>query len=256
MRTILFATCCLLLAGCLAPSRPVAATYPVRYEGDRGGDLVFVANGSGGTHALSDGLEYVASRTRTPLRVVPVDWSHGEGRVLSDHLNLANQRTYGAYLAQQVQAARQAYPGRRIYLAGHSSGCAVVLSAAESLPPDTLAGVVLLAPSTCAYHDLRPTLRASRGGVDVFFSPLDIWVLGFGIGLLGTTDRDCSLAAGRYGFAPVVHSPADTALYQQRLRQHAWDSSQAWTGHDGGHYGCLYPRFLLGYVWPVFGRPQ
>lgn len=251
MRSVLLTTCCIFLGGCLASSRPPVAPYPVHYAGDAGGDLLFVANGSGGGWALSDGLDYVAGRTGTSVRVVPVDWSHGRGRVLADHLNQANQRQQGQYLAAQVQAALQANPGRKIYLAGHSSGCAVILTAAEALPPGTLAGVVLLAPATCAYHDLRPTLRASRGGIDVYYSTQDDLILGFGVGLLGTTDRDCSYAAGRYGFVPVIQNPGDAALYQQ-LRQHPWDRSVTWTGHQGTHYGCLQPRFLLAYVLPAF----
>ena len=255
MRTVLFTIFCLLVGGCTTPNRPaaapVAAPYPVHRVNEATSDLVFVANGSGGTTALSDGMSYVAGRLGMPLQVVPVDWSHGQGRVLADHLNQANQRDSGQFLAAQVQAAVQAHPGRRIYLAGHSSGCAVILAATDCLPPGTLAGVILLAPSTCAYRDLRPTLRASRGGVDVYYSELDIWVLGVGMSLLGTTEKECNTAAGRYGFVPVVQTAADAALYQQ-LRQHPWDHSLAWTGHDGGHYGCLHVRFLNTCVMPVF----
>ena len=69
-----------------------------------------------------------------------------------------------------MTAYRQAYPGRKVYLVGHSAGCAVVLAAAERLPTDSVDRLILLAPSVCVTYDLRPALRTVRCGIDVFYS--------------------------------------------------------------------------------------
>jgi hypothetical protein len=93
-------------------------------------------------------------------------------------------------------------------------------------------------------------LRTARCGIDSFHSERDRLILGLGMGILGTADRGCRTAAGRYGFTPVLTCPADAALYGG-LRQHAWDPSVAWSGHDGGHYGSIQAGFLRAYVLPL-----
>ena len=133
---------------------------------------------------------------------------------------------------------------------GHSAGCAVVLAAAELLPPQSVDRIILLAPSVCAAYDLRPALRTARDGIDVFHSNEDRLVLGLGVRIVGTTERSSRMAAGQGGFIPVVACPADAALYG-KLRQHPWDPVVEWTGHNGGHFGNNEPGFLRAYVLPL-----
>src|SRR5262249_17972209 len=135
-------------------------------------------------------------------------------------------------------------------LIGHSAGCAVVLAAAEQLPPDTIDRIVLLAASVCANYDLRPALRASTGGIDAFHSDQDRWVLGLGVRVFGTTEAGCNVAAGKDGFPPVITPPADATLYG-RLRQHPWNPVTQWSGHDGSHHGHHEVDFLKAYVLPL-----
>ena len=64
---------------------------------------------------------------------------------------LALTRTFeGLRLAARVTEYRGLFPDRRLYLIGHSTGCAVVLAAAERLPPDGVDRIVLLSPSVSA----------------------------------------------------------------------------------------------------------
>jgi hypothetical protein len=118
------------------------------------------------------------------------------------------------------------------------------------LPPNSIDRIVLLSPSVCTGHDLRPALEASREGIDLFRSDEDRWVLGLGMRIVGTTDGDCREAAGRVGFKPIVHNPTDAALYA-KLRQHSWDPNVKWTGNNCGHFGNLEPEFLRAYVLPL-----
>jgi hypothetical protein len=224
-------------------------TQTTSYTGSSQPGIVFVADGSGNTGTLSYNLSQAVSKTTTPLQVKRFDWSHGDMRVIADHLDQKNHLAQGRRLAGEITDYLRVNPGSKVYLAGHSSGSAVILHAAESLPPDTLEKIILLSPSVCASYDLRPSLLASRSGIDVFHSDEDVFVLGLAIKILGTADGDCRDSSGQHGFKPIVQTPQDAALYQ-KLRQHPWDKSIAWTGNDGSHYGSIRPQFLRAYVVP------
>jgi pimeloyl-ACP methyl ester carboxylesterase len=239
-----------LLAGCCTagprpePYRTASPPAP----GAAG--VAFVADGSGDSRTVSTHLAGLAAAAGVPLQVEAVAWSLGYRRVVADHVSHANHLAQGRLLAGRVAAYRQAYPGRKVYLVGYSAGCAVVLAAAEALPPGSVDRVVLLSPAVCAAYDLRPALCASRSGIDAFHSERDGMVLGLVVWVLGTADRGCRTAAGRYGFSPVIACPTDAALYEG-LRQHAWGPAVAWSGHDGGHYGSIRASFLRAYVLPL-----
>ena len=252
-----------LLAGCCAAGVPPEVSCRSAYPGrpavlaasePAGEGVVFVANGSGDFRSLSLNLSQVVTETATPLQVETVPWSHGRWRLLADHLDHGNHRTQGRQLATQVGSYRQSHPGRRVYLVGHSTGCAVVLAAAEGLPADGIDRVILLAPSVCVSYDLRPALRSARAGIDVFHSSEDIAILGLGMYVVGTAEGGCRSAAGLRGFNPVIACDADAALYK-KLHQHPWSPVVAWSGHDGGHYGSNQPGFLRAYVLPLLRSP-
>jgi pimeloyl-ACP methyl ester carboxylesterase len=190
------------------------------------------------------------AETAAPLQIETCVWSHGYGRYYIDHVDHANHLDHARHLATKVAASRQACPNRRIYLIGHSAGCAVVLAAAEMLPRDSVDRIILLAPSVCAEYDLRRALCAARHGIDVFHSSEDRVILGLAMQIVGTADRCSRTAAGQDGFTPIITCPADAALYG-KLRQHPWDPVVEWTGHHGGHYGSNGQDFLRAYVLPL-----
>jgi pimeloyl-ACP methyl ester carboxylesterase len=209
-----------------------------------------MANGAGDFGTLSQNLAQVVAESSAPLQLETVEWSRGYRRYVADQVDHANHLAQGRQLAFRVAAYHQSYPGRRIYLVGHSAGCAVLLAAAEALPPNGVDRIVLLAPSVCQRYDLRPALRTARDGMDVFHSSQDRWILGLGVKIFGTAERECRTAAGRDGFIPTIDCPGDAALYA-RLRQHPWDPAVEWSGHDGGHFGNNQVKFLRAYVLPL-----
>jgi pimeloyl-ACP methyl ester carboxylesterase len=215
--------------------------------------VVFVADGAGNFLAASASLRQVAARDRLPLDIEAFPWSHGSFRCLADHMDYTHARVEGQCLAAQVVAFRQQCPGAEVYLLGHSAGCAVILAAAESLPPDYIDRVVLLAPSLSVDYDLRPTLRCARDGLDVFYSQKDWVYLALVTGIIGTSDRHWAPAGGRVGFRPHADGPYDSQLFS-RLRQHPWQPSYAADGNRGGHYGSYQPDFLRDYVMPLLHR--
>jgi pimeloyl-ACP methyl ester carboxylesterase len=207
-----------------------------------------VLDGAGNFLGTSAALRQAVGEAKLPLAVQTVLWSHGDGRVFADQIDYDHARDVGCQLAARIRTYREEFPNGKIYLIGHSAGCAVALAAAEALPPRSIERAVLLAPSVSACYDLRPALRSCR--LDVFYSGKDRALLGLGMALLGTADRQRTAAAGRVGFQPIVEGPEDLALYT-RLQQHPWDPVTSWTGNEGGHYASYEVPFLRAYVLPL-----
>ena len=252
MRPVLgFCVVSLFAAGCASVPRQI-----VNRPASPAQAVVFAADGIGNFGATSDSLRQLVGEMGLPLHVEMVEWSHGYGRMLADHVGYSHARAEGRKLAAQILCYQQTQgqgPPLPVYLVAHSGGSAVVLAAAELLPPDSVERIVLLAPSVSAEYDLRPALRSARQGVDVFHSRRDLGYLGLGVATLGTGDRRWSAAAGRVGFRPPASDSGD-ALYL-RLHQYPWDPSVAWTGNDGGHFGTHRDRFLRAYVMPLLLPP-
>ena len=235
-------------AGCAVV--PYATRTSARPPGDSQG-AIFVANGAGGSNATTQALERAVEEEQLPLTVQTLAWSYGYGMFVLDQRDGANAHDAGLELASAVLAYRRQFPGKAVYLLGHSAGCAVILAAAGELPPASVDRIVLLAPSASANHDIRPALRAARLGMHVFYSWRDVAFLGLGTALVGTPDGFGEAAAGRVGFRSRIESPADAAL-AGKLYQYAWDPVVEWTGNRGGHFGTQADKYLRTYVVPLF----
>jgi hypothetical protein len=114
---------------------------------------------------------------------------------------------------------------------------------------------VLLVPALSPTYELTAALRAVRREMVVFWSPLDLFVLGAGTRLFGTIDRVKTIGAGLVGFrVPLVDAanPGPSREYR-RLRQIRWHPRMVASGHFGGHMGPDSPFFLRKYIVPLLG---
>ncbi len=260
MRPTFFRPCLLLVlaalgSGCAGVSSSRYAATP-RPDAQPPQAVVFVIDGVGDFGATSSSLGQAIEEAGLPLHLHTVEWSHGYGRIFADHMDHCHARNEGRKLAEQIacyQRPRADGPPLPIYMIAHSGGSAVALAATEFLPADSVERIVLLAPSVSAEYDLRPALRCTRLGLDVFHSQRDRVMLGFGVGILGTADRRWTAAAGRVGFRPAETGSPDAAL-SLKLRQYPWDPCVAWTGNRGGHEGAHHVRFLRAYVLPLLAE--
>jgi len=210
--------------------------------------LVLLADGIGGLDLCGVSLQVMAGREGAGHRVEVIPWCHGFGRWHRDLTNTANLNAWAARLADQIQLFRADHPATPVYLVGKSGGTGVVVQALERLPVGTVQGAVLLAPALSPGYDLGPALLAVRDQVTVFWSPLDIVLLGAGTLIFGTIDRVHSVAAGLTGFkGPTI----EAATQGGRLCQVRWRCRMAATGYLGGHLGCDSPYFLKKYVIPL-----
>ncbi len=237
-----------MLTGCAAAFPQVIDSKPMRFEAKPA--TVFVADGAGGFQFTSKTLHNVLERDGYPIDVVTFQWSHGNNRIYADQTDYAYARMQGRRLAEIVLAHRVANPNRPTFLAGHSAGSLVVLTAVETLPPGTIEDLILLSPSLSYKYDLREALRRVAHGVHVHYSPHDYIYLGLATRLIGTSDRLRTKSAGRVGFGDRFFA-ADPES-QHKLRQHPWTPKDRALGHNGGHFGTYAPNYLREYIFPLF----
>jgi hypothetical protein len=214
--------------------------------------LVWVVDGAGDLKGCSAALSHANFLGGNPVELSAFAWSHGYRRLLLDQIDTKHAREQGARLAAAIQSRSAREPGRRVVLVAHSAGCAVALAAGDVLPPNALDRMILLAPSVSTGYDLRPSLSATKEGLDVFCSRKDWVALGFVVRVVGTTDTGSGPAAGRFGFRPRGATALDKTA-EAKLHQHFWSADQAWTGHTGGHHGMHSPAFVQAYLFPLFG---
>ena len=177
------------------------------------------------------------------------DWTAPLGPLYNQSAVLRNREVAG-YVAARIRSYQRAYPGRPVFLIGHSGGTAIAVWAAEALPPGSeVDGVILLGSSLSPEYDLSRALARSRGGIVSFHSDLDGGLLGVGTVLFGTMDGVHSVSAGKVGFRPPGGA-AGSGQYA-RLFQIAWQPSMIKDGHGGGHFDYMGPSFISARVGPL-----
>jgi hypothetical protein len=215
--------------------------------------LVLVADGVGGLDLCGIGLRYMLGREGLPYAVEVFPWGHGFGRWFADLTDVANRDHQAQQVAEAVRHFRSAHPGQPVFLVAKSGGTGVVVKALEQLEAESVERVVLLAPALSPGYDLAPALRAVRRELVVFWSPLDLIILGAGTRLFGTIDRVKTVAAGLVGFlTPRPDDPdAERVRRYAKVRQVRWRTEMVSAGYLGGHVGPDHPRFLRKYVVPL-----
>jgi pimeloyl-ACP methyl ester carboxylesterase len=214
--------------------------------------LVLVADGVGGLELCGTALRSVIGSAGVPYAVRVVAWGHGWGRWHADLTNAANRDAQARALAAEVERFRGRHPEAAVFLVGKSGGAGVVVRALEELPAAAVEVAVLLAPALSPRYDLTRALRGVRRELVVFWSPLDVFILGVGTRVFGTIDRVKAVSAGLVGFRPPA-APVDPAWRAEyaKLRQVRWRPAMAATGYLGGHVGPDSPAFLRKYVVPL-----
>jgi len=239
------------------PGAMMAAPCPGPFQHMNGKTVVFVANDAMGSASLYDNLREALNETRTCVIAQNVNWT----RFIEPRKNYSDrdgQRAAAYRLSCTVLAIRKDAPAARIVFMGHGSGTAVVLAAAEMLPPASIDRIYLLASSLSPCYYLKPALCASRCGIDAFYSREDGGLESLEE-TIGSTDGHFGPTAGRVGFA-VPRLPVflgtdkqktlnpDVQLYAN-LRQVRWNMEMTGVG-QGGHTSFLRLRFLRNDIVP------
>lgn len=217
---------------------PLAPSPLSRYDGCT---IVFVVNGAAGSTVISDNLSEAIAEKRAAALLAPVPWTREE-MPLADFVDQEAQLLAAGKLARHIAVLRHEAPNARIILVAHSAGTRVALAAAENCPDRSINRIILLGAAVSCNYDLRGALRASRGGIDSFYSQDDT-ILDVAASTVGTADgRQDVSCAGVVGFRPY-RDPAYCGL-----RQHEW--AQFRPGR-GGHYSWAWPGFMRNVIVPM-----
>jgi pimeloyl-ACP methyl ester carboxylesterase len=229
---------------------------PPAPSGREGAGLVIVLDGVGGLDLLGTSMLYVGPAGGLPYEIRVVPWGHGFGRWFADLTRVKNQQAQALAIAKQVEDYRTQNPGSRVFVVAKSGGAGVAVRLLEDLPDDSVEVTVLVAPALSPGYNLVRALRAVRREIVVFWSPLDMIILGLGTLVFGTIDRVHCPAAGFVGFrVPRTLDDEGRALYS-KLRHVRWHPRMARTLYMGGHVGPDSPFFLRKYVVPLLqGEP-
>ena len=145
---------------------------------DRG--LVLILPGIEGRSFLNVSLMAGLLDAGLPYAMEIVDWTTGCCLLAIYHL-LARERNrrVARQIASRVVEYRRQYPGRPVWLIGHSGGGAMSLLAAEFLPAEqALTGIVLLAPAISSRYSCEAAMQRTERGIWNFYSAGDVWFLG------------------------------------------------------------------------------
>jgi Serine aminopeptidase, S33 len=214
--------------------------------------LVLVADGIGGFDLCGLALRSVMRAEGVPYAVDVFRWGHGLGRWHADLSDQVNRDTKAQLIAETIRRFKTDHPEAPAFLVGKSGGCGVVVKALELLDQQSMECVILLAPAVSPAYDLSRALCAVRREMVVFWSPLDIFILGAGTRIFGTIDRVRSVSSGLVGFRiPGDGSERGGSPGYSKLRQVRWRPEMMATGYFGGHLGPDSPLFLRKYVVPL-----
>jgi pimeloyl-ACP methyl ester carboxylesterase len=206
--------------------------------------VVYLVGGIGGISPLSP-----AARLALPLAGVEHElrdfpWQHGKGMYLRDLQDRAHILAKAAELAKQIRELHEREPDRRVYLIGHSAGTAIIVHAAEMLPPGSVERMILLSSALSPTYDLTGALRGTRGEIVSFYSQCDRLPLDLGTRQFGTADRVYGPAAGLAGFVMPANLDDDAKRCYERLVQVPWTLDRMFAFEGGWHHSTAMPLFL------------
>ncbi len=217
--------------------------------------LVIVLPGIEGSSSLTWNLAQGINDAGVPAAIVIHDWTTGFWPFCLYHLRAQRRnRRQARAVAKVIAAYQDTYPGRPVYLVGHSGGGALAAWILEELAEQrTIAAAVLLGPALAPTYPLATALRRTEQGIWHFFSPLDLLFLAAGTALFGTLDGRHTFSAGQCGFRlPVDHDAEEADLYHTHLHQHCYSFAALWQFHAGGHFGWANRVFVAETLGPLF----
>jgi pimeloyl-ACP methyl ester carboxylesterase len=182
------------------------------------------------------------------------DWTTGVILLFVYHLRAWKRNLRQAEkLARRIVEYRRSFPGRPVWMVGHSGGGAMTVLTVERLPADApVTGAILLEPSISPGYDLSKALARTESGVWNFRSILDVGFEGIATCIGGTTDSRYGPAAGMVGFRlPAGLSDADRRLYETGLHEVPFRPAMIADFHFGGHFGPTNRVFVAERIAPL-----
>ena len=204
---------------------------------------VIVLPGIEGHSLLNRGIAAGLVDAGLPYGVEIYDWTEGP---LWAVYNLRSRKLHArqaAIIRDKILSYRRQYPGRPVYLVGHSGGGALSLLTAESLPEGSgVTGIVLIVPAISPRYPLHAALAKVDRGIWNYRSYGDCVYLGALTTLFGTVDGRHVPAAGAVGFS----KPLDP-----RVHEIPFEISMLRDWNTGGHLTCTNRTFVRKWIAPI-----
>ena len=205
---------------------------------------------SGLNHDIRNGL--VAAGVDQALKIRP--W----GRLLPPPLNMLvtqmdiiGNRIAAAIIANEVVEYRKQYPGRPVYVVGHSGGGGIAVFVAEAMPKDhKIDGLILLSASVSSAYNVTKALSNCEQGIVNFYNRGDGLLLGVATTLFGNVDGIRGPSAGLLSFDEPRESAGkeEKAAYEHLFQVQLTDDMTL--GYTTAHASTTEPGFVSIYVAP------
>jgi pimeloyl-ACP methyl ester carboxylesterase len=216
--------------------------------------LVLVLPGIEGENSLSQSIALGLADGGVHSAVEFHDWTTGISLLFLYHLRGWRRNVAQAErLVDRIVKYRREYPGRSVHVIGYSGGAALAVLTLERLPPATdVTSAVLLHGAVSPGYDLSQALQHAERGIWNFRSLLDVFFVGLGTCLFGTSDGRHTPSAGMIGFRP----PADLSLegrefYDRKLHDVRFCPSMIGSFNLGGHFGPVNRVFVAERIAPL-----
>lgn len=232
--------------GWFCSGRQIRRLEPERL--DRG--LVLVLTGIEGQSFLNVGLLAGLIDGGIQSAVEIIDWTTGYRPLVVYHLRaLSRNRRVAQGLANRIVQYQDRYPGRPVWLVGHSGGAGMALLVAEAMPEDRkLTGIVMLAAATSPQFDPSRAISQVQTKVWNYYSWLDAAFLIVFTTLAGTIDGPHGIASGAIG---LRSDQAREAMAAGRLVQVCWNWKMLFQFNPGEHFGCVHRVFVAEEIAPL-----
>lgn len=235
-----------LLAGCGGATEDSFLS-----ESRKANGLVIILPGIEGespmNHDIRQGLLAAGVNSALPIyrwgRPIP-----GVGLLLNQ-VDFVGNRIEASKISSMIVQYQDAYPGRPVYLIGHSGGGGVAVFAAEGLPEGRkVDGMILLSASISAGYDLSKALAHSKNGLVNFYNESDIGLLGIGTTVMGNVDGMRGPSAGLGGFTrPSPEDRPEKLAVYHRVFQVRLGAMYA---DDDAHAAATRTSFVVSNVAP------
>jgi pimeloyl-ACP methyl ester carboxylesterase len=184
--------------------------------------------------------------------VVNWEWTTGLWPLFLYHLRSRRRNRLSANkLAEFILQYEREYPGRPIYLIGHSGGGAMTVWTLEAFPErEVVTAAVMLGPALSHDYDLTTALARVKVNLWSFWSYGDAIFCAAGTVLCGCADGRHSFSAGFRGFS-LSKEERKRTIYQRKLRQVRYTPRFAKQFHFGGHFGLANRVFVAETVAPL-----
>ena len=223
---------------------------------DRG--LVLILPGIEGESSANKGIRQGLRDGGVPYALVIYRWGSylpGPGGMLANQTNVEGNRRKAAELAGKIVKYQAKWPGRPIFIMGHSAGGGMTVFTLEALGqiPEAkpIEGAFLLSASISSDYDLTDALRMTRRGLANVWNPED-HLLNEGTATFGNVDGVHGPSAGRTGFTRQYPNVYQRSITAEEVRRDVGESSGAahFVATNDKLIAKYAPAWILNDHWP------